>query len=130
MFRPTRSSRRRFGRALAAVAVLALALPVVGALPSVRPALAQDALDQRRIAGIVGERYDGLLVIRDAGAASAADRAFVDDVNRQRLAVYQQQATAQGTTAGAVAEIYAGEIRGAAPGGTWFLRQSGQWARK
>lgn len=124
MSRPTRSSSRRLGSAVAAIAWFALLL----ALPFVGSANAQDALDQRRIAGVVGERFDGLVVLRDG--ASAADRAFVDDVNRRRQQVYQQQAGARGVTVDAVALIYAQEIFQAAPAGTWFLQQSGQWTRK
>ena len=48
-----------------------------------------------RSAGIVGERYDGYAVVRDA-KAGADVRKLVEDTNAERRKVYQDQAAAKG----------------------------------
>ena len=94
------------------------------------PALAQGRpLDAPRAAGTVGERYDGLAVVREA-SAPADVKALVDQTNAERRALYQQRAAGEKTTADAVGRIYAQEIMKAAPAGTWFLQESGQWTKK
>ncbi|MBI3516055.1 MAG: YdbL family protein [Proteobacteria bacterium] len=94
------------------------------------PVLAQGRpLDAPRAAGTVGERYDGLAVLR-APNAPADLRALVDQANAERAALYQQHAATERTTADAVGRIYAQEIMKAAPAGTWFLQESGQWTKK
>ncbi len=94
------------------------------------PALAQGRpLDPPRAAGLVGERYDGLAVVR-APTAPADVRALVDQANAERAALYKQHAATEHTTADAVGRIYAQEIMKAAPAGTWFLQESGQWTQK
>ena len=115
------SSPRRFLLALAAL-VTAWAVMTGGALAQGR------ALDGPRAQGQVAERFDGYAQVR--GNAPAAIRDLVNRVNAQRRAVYRRQAASRGVSEAAVGRIYAKEILGAAPGGTWFLRQSGQWVRK
>lgn len=93
-------------------------------------ALAQGrALDAPRAQGQVAERFDGFAMVRDAGAPASV-RALVDRVNGQRRAHYRRQAKSRGVSEAAVGRIYAREIFGAAPGGTWLLQESGQWVRK
>lgn len=92
-------------------------------------ALAQGrALDGPRAKGQVAERFDGYAQLR--GSAPAAIGDLVNRVNAQRRAVYRRQATSRGVSKEAVGRIYAKEIFNAAPGGTWFLQQSGKWVRK
>jgi uncharacterized protein YdbL (DUF1318 family) len=94
------------------------------------PAWAQTRpLDAPRAAGTVGERYDGMAVLRDT-AAPATVRALVDQANAERSALYKQRAAAENVTPDAVGRIYAQEILKAAPPGTWFLQESGQWTKK
>jgi uncharacterized protein YdbL (DUF1318 family) len=104
------------------VSLLALA-PLAAALAQGRP------LDAPRAAGQVAERFDGFAVVRDAGAP-APIKALVDQTNAERHTLYQQRATADGATPDAVGKIYAQEIMKAAPAGTWFQQESGQWVKK
>jgi uncharacterized protein YdbL (DUF1318 family) len=80
------------------------------------------SLDDLRAAGSVGERYDGLVVARDPARAD-----YVDQVNQQRLQIYRDRAAQQGVTVEQVGEIYARQITGNAPSGTWFLDRAGNW---
>ena len=94
------------------------------------PVLAQGRpLDAPRAAGTVGERYDGLAVVR-APTAPADIKTLVDQANAERAALYKQRAASDGATVDAVGRIYAQEIMKAAPAGTWFLQESGQWTKK
>lgn len=80
------------------------------------------SLDSLRANGAVGERYDGLAVARDASANTT-----VAAVNKQRLQIYRDRAAQQGVTVEQVGEIYARQIAGSAPRGTWFLDRAGNW---
>jgi uncharacterized protein len=129
MSRPSPSSdgvvRRRLLRGLAALPLLALALSM-----PVGRAAAQSAklLDAPRIAGLVGERYDGYAVAH--GKVSADVAALIDKVNAERRAVYEKRAAADHVPVDAVQQIYAQQIRQSAPVGTWFLGANGQWSQK
>ncbi len=107
----------------------ALLLALVLALAaSGTPARAQ-SLDALRASGAVGERFDGLAVVRDPGA-SAQVQSVVQQVNQQRRQIYGQRASQQGVPIGQVGRVYAAEIMRNAPAGTWFLAENGQWGRK
>ena len=107
----------------------ALLLALVLALAaSGTPARAQ-SLDALRASGAVGERFDGLAVVRDTGA-SAQVRALVAQVNAKRGQIYAQRAAQQGVPAGQVGRVYAKQILQKAVPGTWFLNEAGQWVRK
>lgn len=82
------------------------------------------SLDDLRAAGTIGERYDGLVVARDPALAG-----FADQVNQQRLQIYRDRAAQQGVTVEQVGEVYARQITGSAPAGTWFLDRGGNWRR-
>jgi len=88
------------------------------------PAAAQ-SLDELRASGAVGERFDGLAVARDAGAA-----AEVAKINAKRQEIYAQRAAAQGVSADQVGRVYAKEILAKAPKGTWFLMPDNKWTQK
>jgi hypothetical protein len=85
-------------------------------------------LDAPRAAGSVGERYDGYAVVR--GTASPETTALVDKVNAERRAVYTQRAQSEAVPIEAIGRFYAAEIIKAAPAGTWFLAENGEWSRK
>ena len=106
---------------------LLAALACAGALASA-PAWTADALDQLRAAGALGERYDGLLVLRDPKAAGA--KATVEQVNAKRRKIYAQRATETGATVEQTGAIYAQQIMAKAPKGTYFLQKDGKWIRK
>ena len=92
-------------------------------------ALAQGrALDGPRAKGQVAERFDGYAMVR--GKASASIRNLVNKINAQRRSLYRQKAAGRNTSEAAVGRIYARQIFSGAPGGTWFLQQSGKWVRQ
>ncbi len=92
-------------------------------------ALAQGrALDGPRAKGQVAERFDGYAMVRGKAPASISN--LVNKVNAQRRNVYRKRAASLNTSETEVGRIYAKEVFSAAPGGTWFLQQSGQWVRK
>ncbi|WP_416898711.1 MAG: DUF1318 domain-containing protein [Minwuia sp.] len=97
------------------ILALALVLGLAGAASA-------QSLDALRANGSVGERYDGLAVARDPAAAG-----FVDQVNQQRLDIYRQRAKEQGVGVEQVGQVYAEQIRGTSPQGTWFLDRNGRW---
>jgi len=98
------------------------------ALGLAQPAYA-DPLDAPRAQGLVGERFDGFAVVRDPNAGSDV-KALVKDINAKRRAFYDQTAKEQNTTIVAVGKIYANKIFEKAPGGYWFLTDSGAWRQK
>ena len=105
---------RRLGKTFLALGVLILS----------GPARAQ-SLDSLRASGAVGERFDGYLVARDAGA-----QGFVDQVNAQRRQIYRQRVASQGVGVDQVGMVYAKEILADVPPGTWLQQEDGSWARK
>lgn len=117
---------RSAARKVLAVAGPALLLAIL--LLSAPPAHAQ-SLDAARAAGIVGERYDGLLVIRQPNAPAAV-RAMVENVNEQRRDIYAKRAAEQDVPPAQVGRLYASQIAAKAPNGTWFLLENGQWKQK
>jgi uncharacterized protein YdbL (DUF1318 family) len=78
-----------------------------------------------RVAGALGERYDGLLVARDPSAAPVAE-----PVNAARRALYAQRARENGTTVDQVGRVYFKENLAALPAGTWLLLEDGTWRQK
>ena len=91
------------------------------------PVTAQ-SLDAARASGMVGERFDGYAVARDT--ATPAVRSLVDSVNAQRRQIYAKRAAEQKISVDAVGMLYARQIVGQVPSGTWILPQSGAWTRK
>jgi uncharacterized protein YdbL (DUF1318 family) len=107
--------------------VLAIALLLALWMPS-RAADAPD-LDQLRKTGVVGERYDGLAVIR-GDKPDASLKAVVDEINAKRSEIYRERAKAQGVSAIEVGKVYALEIVEKAPKGMWFLGEDRKWVQK
>jgi len=108
---------RRWFSLLSLAMVLALALPL-------GPAMAQ-SLDELRASGKIGERFDGYVVARDSSAGDMAT-----EINAKRRAIYEQQAVKRGVSLEAVGAIYANEIVGQVPAGTWILTADGKWRQK
>ena len=90
--------------------------------PLAMPAAQAADLDSLRASGAVGERFDGLLVARDPAHSD-----FVKQVNEQRRKIYQQRANSQGVPVDQIGRIYAEQIVGKAPAGTWFQAEDGSW---
>ena len=108
-------------RAILLLFVMGFALP----LATVQAA----DLDTARAQGVVGERYDGLVVVRDKNA-SAAIRNMVKDINAQRQKLYSERGASEGAPADQVGRVYARQIFQSVPSGTWFLQENGQWIQK
>jgi uncharacterized protein YdbL (DUF1318 family) len=134
MSKPSRSSdavlaplveRRRMLLGLAALPLLVFG---VAGLPDKAQAQTARLLDAPRIAGLVGERYDGYAMAR--GQVTSDLATLIDKVNADRRAVYAKQAAADKVPIEAVGKIYAAEIIKSAPVGTWFLGENGQWTQK
>ena len=105
---------------------LAMAFAVLWAAPD--PASA-DALDTYRATGVVAERFDGYVEIRDPNAPSDA-RALVENVNAKRRALYSKRAKESNVPVGEVGKVFANEIAKSAPSGTYFRRPRGDFVRK
>ena len=117
------------GRRDVLLALMAVALFAAIGVPG-RAAVAQERpLDGPRAKGIVGERYDGLAVIRQPAAAGGLE-SVVADINAKRQALYQRRASAEGVPVGEIGKIYAKEIFRSAPAGTWFQQENGTWLQK
>lgn len=83
------------------------------------------SLGELRASGALGEAFDGYARARQASA-----QATVRQVNAKRRQIYASRAKQKGTTADQVGRVYARQIMAKAPRGTWFLEESGRWARK
>ncbi len=112
-------------RAFLFAAFFSLIAVSAGVLPS-GPAMAQ-SLQDLRASGAVGEGYDGFVHMRDGGSSVAS---VIAAINAKRQALYTSRATEQGTSVDLVGRVYAGEIRGKAAPGTWFLSENGSWTQK
>lgn len=86
-------------------------------------------LDAPRAAGVVGERYDGYVVLRDANAPQGV-KDLVAQTNAQRKALYAKRAAEDKAPEAAIGKIYAQQIIKSAPAGTYFLDESGKWTRR
>jgi uncharacterized protein len=90
---------------------------------------ADRVLDDLRASGAIGERWDGLAVVRSVGADPAVG-SLVDSVNAKRREIYAAQAKQQNAPQSEVGKVYAREIAAKAPRGTWFLGEDGKWVQK
>jgi hypothetical protein len=106
------------------------ALAVLLALLWTGPAQAQGAaLDGYRASGVIAERFDGYVEIRDPNAPADA-RALVDQVNAQRRALYQKRAQESNVPVEEVGKLFATKITETAPPGTYFRQPGGGFVRK
>lgn len=110
-------SRRRFVPLLWSLCLLAILLPSL-------PAAAQD-LNALRASGTLGERFDGYAEARDSSIGG-----MVKSINAKRQAIYKERAAEQGVSATQVGRVYAKEIMGKAPKGTYFMTEDGKWIQK
>ena len=85
------------------------------------------SLDELRASGAVGERYDGFVVVRNDVPGAAE---IVAKVNDERLRIYKTRALQQKISADKVGVVYASQIFGNAPAGTYFQSKDGNWRRK
>ncbi len=109
--------------------VLGLLLTVALLLMPAGDVARADALDDARAQGAIGERFDGFAEVRDPSAPPST-RTLVEDINAKRRKLYNEVSTREGTTIDAVGRIYARQIVGIVPAGTWILNENGKWTRK
>ena len=88
-----------------------------------------DPLHDFRNAGVIGERFDGYLEVRDP-AAGADARALVREVNERRRDVYRKRASEQGVSPDVVGRVYAQRIFANVPRGVWLKEEDTNWAQK
>ena len=100
-----------------ALTALLLSVPVGNALAQEWKAL--------RDSGALAERYDGLLVPREASAAAAAEL-----VNAARLELYKKRAAETGAPVDQVGRVYFKENLPQLPAGTWLLLEDGTLVQK
>lgn len=115
----------RVFRTIVPALVLLLAL-VAGSMSA---AQASDALDRYRASGVIAERYDGFVELRDTGAPADAAR-LVSTVNSERRAIYEKRASEQNVPVSAVGTLFAKKIVETAPSGTYFKLSDGSYRRK
>jgi uncharacterized protein YdbL (DUF1318 family) len=113
---------RRFSILFSVGMFLLVLMPFTGAMGQSR------LLDAPRMAGTVGERFDGFAAVH--GQAPPETAQLVEQVNAERRAVYATRAAADKVSVVAVGKIYAAEIIKSAPPKTWFLSEAGQWSQK
>lgn len=113
---PAAPGRRRF-----------LALAFVGMALLFGADASAQGLNDLRASGAVGEAFDGYMRAR---SNDPAVKAKVDQVNAKRRDIYAKRAAEQRISADEVGKVYAAEILGRAPAGTWFLQANGTWTRK
>jgi uncharacterized protein YdbL (DUF1318 family) len=108
-----------------------LALVVVfAALHAAPGSVRADArLDAYRANGIIAERFDGYVEIRDSKAPSEA-RAVVKNVNAKRRALYKQRASESSVPVAEVGKVFANKIVNTAPPGTYFRQSGGGYVQK
>jgi uncharacterized protein YdbL (DUF1318 family) len=106
--------------------VLAVAVAALWAAPE--PARA-DALDSYRASGVIAERFDGYVEVRDPNAPGDA-RALAQEVNAKRRNLYAKRASESNVPASEVGKVFANEIAKKAPAGTYFRRSDGSYVRK
>ena len=110
-------------RSLALVAVILVAgLMVAGPGPA-----RADMLDDLKAAGQVGERPDGYLGVVSGGADVVQ---FVESINAQRRAKYQDIATNRDTTVEAVEVIAGAKLIERSLAGAYIMTSAGSWVRK
>ena len=102
----------------------------MGLLPATAPLFVSLAspLDDFRAQGVIGERFDGFAEARPGAPRAARD--LVAEINGRRQKVYVKRAKEQGVAADQVGRVYANEIMGKLPAGSWIKLESGEWRQK
>ncbi|MDP9195330.1 MAG: YdbL family protein [Pseudomonadota bacterium] len=112
-------------RHLAVTAALCAALLAVSPVP----AFAQSTLEDAKVAGMVGERPDGLVGVVSP-AASAQVKKMVEEINAQRRQRYESIAANNGTSLTKVQAVAGQELVSRTPAGQFVMNPAGAWMRK
>ncbi len=126
--RPTFSERRFAMRPLLKL-VFALTVAFAALYAAPNSAQADARLDAYRANGVIAERFDGYVEIRDSNAPSEA-RALVENVNAKRRALYTQRASESNVPVAEVGKVFANKIVETAPPGTYFRQPGGGYVRR
>lgn len=115
----------KYRRRLLKLLTLSLFAVILGSPPA-----AAQRLNELRSSGVVGERYDGYVVLRDAGSPSQA-LGLVVKVNAVRQQAFARRAAEQGVSIDQAGRDHARKnMLLWAPPGTWFLAEDGRWIKK
>lgn len=90
---------------------------------------ADDALDNARTAGFLGEQADGYVGLVNPSAPPSTV-ALMNEINTKRKAKYQQIASQNGTSVEAVQALIVPKIRDSLRPGWYYMNESGQWLQK
>ncbi len=104
---------------------LAALIVTFSMLPDVSSPANAQSLEDLRVSGAVGERFDGYVAARNPDA-----KIFADQVNAKRRQIYQERAAAQGVSVDQLGRVYAQELLKRLPSGTWLQKQDGSWVLK
>lgn len=85
------------------------------------------AIDQLKIAEVVGENNRGFLELRKPDNAASA---VVDAENRDRATVFSDAAARTGSTPEVVGRTFAKQVAAASAPGVWIQREDGTWVKK
>ncbi len=110
---------RRFLCLMAAVAVMAVAVPAAAQTP---------AVDAARLAGQVGERFDGYMGY--VGSPSAVVRSQVSAINIRRRALYSNLAASRGVSPQEVAIAAGCQLLARVQVGQAYMPADGRWRRR
>jgi uncharacterized protein YdbL (DUF1318 family) len=105
-----------------------LALALIIAAAAVPAAAQTPAVDAARMAGAVGERYDGYLGI--AGPVSAAVRGQVSRINIQRRSLYSNLGSQKGATPQEVGITAGCQLLARVAVGHAYMLSDGVWRRR
>ena len=86
------------------------------------------AVDSARLAGVIGERFDGYVGI--AGAVSVPVRNHVSRINIQRRSLYTQLAAAKGVSPSDVGIAAACQLLSRVTPGEAYMLPDGVWRRR
>lgn len=79
--------------------------------------------------GIIGEKANGLVEIRDQNAGADAS-GLVSSENSDRMVIYNSIAAKNGISVSEVQKMYAEKLQNSAPAGTPIETSSGSWQKK
>lgn len=96
------------------LAIVSIATPTLG-----------QSLDEMRVSGALGERFDGF-----AQALEPSAQSTVEKINAKRRTIYQARASEENVSVGQIGRVYAAQILKKAPSGTRFLQEDGEWITK
>ena len=103
-------------------------LLILVALAAVPAAAQTPAVDAARVAGIVGERYDGYVGV--IGAAPEAVRSQVAAINIRRRSLYSNLAASKGVSPQDVGITAGCQLLARVPIGEAYMWADGKWRRR